>query len=165
MTTIIGKMENGELSIYWDKRVSWGYNMIWDAKKITKLDNTLVWSCWDYIDINYLEEMYEEYKSGWFDLETRTWIINFYKWITETTKKKDISLMFISEKFQMIVAQDIMESMQIKDDNGLFAMGSWFQVPLALYRHDKNISIKEMYDTIVTMDNKTSKEFNSLRLK
>jgi hypothetical protein len=158
-------MENWKLSIHWDKRVSWGYNMIWNATKIIKLDSTLVWTCGDYIHIDYLEEMYKEYKEGWFDLETRTGIINFYKWITETTKKKDISLMFLSEKFQIIVAQDIMEWMEIENKNGLFAMWSWFQVPLALYRHNKEISIKEMYDTIVTMDNKTSKEFSSLRLK
>ena len=88
--------------------------------------------------------MYVEYNYWWDDLETRTWIMNFYKWITETTKKKDISLMFISKKFQMIVAQDIMESMQIVDNNWLFAMWSGYQVPLALYRHNKDISIKEM---------------------
>lgn len=165
MTTIIGSLKDWELTIHWDKRVSWWYNIISHIRsKISNFDWVLVWLCWDFIDRDYLEELYNVYIKENKEIKTKWDAISFHKYLLETSWKTDVDIMIMSKDIQVIVSQWWLDIMEINDNEWFFSMWSWFVSALTLYRYNKSIPIKSMYDIISHLDFKTSKEFNSLTI-
>lgn len=166
MTTIIGRSIKNKITMYWDKRVTWWFNLVSEcATKIIKLDWVLIWICWDYVDIDYMRSIYEWYKKQWGTLDEKFNAMQFATYLAESSKKKDISIMFLCKEYQIIISDNSIENIYLdKEWDWIISMWSWFWTVLSLYSFDKDISIEDMYKISNSLDHKTSTTFNSLTL-
>ena len=166
MTCIIWQYKNGKITMTWDHRTTWWYNIVSKVNsKIIKLWDNLIWTSWDYVDILWLEEIYKMFLETEWPLINRIKAMSFYKLLMDYLKNKDVSMMIMNKDFQIIIVNGLIENMEINNNEWLFSMWSWHIIPMTLRRYDKNITLEDMYKIIWELDTKCTSTFNTLTIE
>jgi hypothetical protein len=165
MTTICWKYSNGTITMLWDNKVCWWFNIVNNTtRKIIQLWNSLVWTSWDYVDVNWLKEMHEVFEWEHWEIDTKIKAMIFFNMVLKTVWKEDISMMILNDNFRIIIAQWLMENMEIEDEEWFFSMWSWHSIALSLYKYNNDIKDDEIYNIASSLDIKTTRTFTKLIL-
>lgn len=146
MTTSIIRFKKEWVEMSSDKLIVWGYSGIRYSNKIIKLSES-VWFIYAGIHISEFWHTSIEWKSP----------IDVQNFIQAYDTNMQIIIRFLDTYYY--ITKDYIDI--IKHD---CAIWSWAEVAMWLLRYSKEISTKDIYKTISSLDIFTSKEFDSILL-